>query len=1030
MLVFIFKSTACLLAFLLFYKLVLEREKMHRFNRFYLLTALVLSFGIPLVTFTTVVEVQPLVALSEEFEPFTLTQSQEDFIEEPSNRVHLILGGIYGLGFTIFLILFIKNSVQMYFKISYNEKRENENTVLVLLKKRTIPHTFLKYIFLEKKAIENNEIPEAVLLHEEAHAVQKHSLDVLFVEILQIIFWFNPLIYLAKHRIKLNHEFLADDAVLHHGVSTTDYGKILLDYSQPNFKNKSLSIGMANSINYSSFKKRFTVMKKNTSKKSVWLRSLFFLPLVAALIYGFSNKETVEVVVQSNQNEVTEQVVPQNTEEGATEKMMQEYNDYIQKYQSVKKRILKISEYNRIKDIYDLMTAEQKTSVVDHNTLFRAVNFDFSAPKRKKPSQAEFNSWKNSKKFAIWIDSKHVPNSELDNYSVDDIVYYSGSFVYKNARSKNFPQEYQFHLSTKQGFENTYLKSGFNKYEALRKTYNSERKAFLNSGSKDNSELRLLHYRLWKMYKKFTPKEIEKYKITTPEPYPNYKLEAEERAEEDSKNIQVAEDIQIYVFAENAIFVNKQLSTLKELPESLKVFNKHLSKVERENMVQVDLIITPETSKKVLTRVKTVLKNYGARRVNLTSQKYDKEKSEQITADIKENLKRVNTLKVNYTDENGNIIKNQATELSQSEAKPKLIIKEDNTWWLNDKKTSLKTIKKDFINIVGKRKSSLHLTSVHPISRQEIYEIHTAIGEQIISIDTAVKETKVYDEITPPHPPAPKATAKQVAEYNAWAKSINEQMAKAKVNNDINEYPIVKIKLVNKYKAIYKIMSEAQKKASEPWPSFPPPPPPAPKVKKGEKSNIPPPPPPPVKATPKQLAEYNTLAKKYNAQPINERVVKLKDLKKLEYVYGKMSLKQKENAQPFPECPPPPPSPVVQKGEKSNIPPPPPPAMDIMYTYNSLAKRTKFIPNNRKNNIQHLKVLFNKMSDSQKEKVESPSSISNHISQLNNLSAAQVEKVNKVLNKIKAKAQSKGRKFYTAAEYKELEELYAGMLNN
>ena len=152
------------------------------------------------------------------------------------------------------------------------------------------------------------------------------------------------------------------------------------------------------------------------------------------------------------------------------------------------------------------------------------------------------------------------------------------------------------------------------------------------------------------------------------------------------------------------------------------------------------------------------------------------------------------------------------------------------------------------------------------------------------------------------------------------------KFAKAKVNNDINKYPIVKIKLVNKYKAIYKIMSEAQKKASEPWPSFPPPPPPAPKVKKGEKSNIPPPPPPPVKATPKQLAEYNTLAKKYNAQPINEGVLKLKDLKKLEYVYGKMSLKQKENAQPFPECPRPPPSPVVQKGEKSNIPPPPPQA--------------------------------------------------------------------------------------------------------
>ena len=837
-------------------------------------------------------------------------------------------------------------------------------------------------------------------MHEEAHAVQKHSLDVLFIEVLQIIFWFNPLIYLTKHSIKLNHEFLADDAVLNHGVSTSDYGKILLDYSQPNFKNKSLpmSIGMASSINYSSIKKRFTVMKKNTSKKSVWLRSLFFLPLVAALIYGFSNKETVEVVVQSNQNKLTEQVVPQNAEEGATEKMMQEYNDYIQKYQSVKKRILKISEYNRIKDIYDLMTAEQKTSVVDHNTLFRAVNFDFSAPKRKMPSQTEFNSWKNSKKFAIWIDSKHVPNSELDNYSVDDIVYYSGSFVYKNARSKNFPQEYQFHLSTKQGFENTYLKSGFNKYEALRKTYNSQRKAFLNSGSKDNSELRLLHARLWKMYKKFTPKEIEKYDITTPKPYPYYKTKAEQKSEDNLKNIKVYED-------------------KKPSSSRIKTNNKVVENYPLEFYIRKmdDAIIVSMRKKQMVEAVK-------------------KDKFKSYLQDL----------------------------IKETALKPEKFVVIINIE---------KNTEKSKISFVEKTLRSLNILKIN----KKDYT-----------------PPKSNPNFPPPPPPPVKATAKQVAEYNAWAKSINAQMAKAKVNNDINEYPIVKIKLVNKYKAIYKIMSEAQKKASEPWPSFPPPPPPAPKVKKGEKSNIPPPPPPPAKATPKQLAEYNTLAKKYNAQPINERVVKLKDLKKLEYVYGKMSLKQKENAQPFPECPPPPPSPVVQKGEKShipppsnkpkniakngdktgwvqinnekhyyitdengntkyfnrwgvqvdkdgkslkkgeksNVPPPPPPAMDTIFTYNSIAKRTKFIPNNRKKNIQHLKVLFNKMSDSQKEKVENPNSISKYIGQLNNLTSIQIKKINEVYNKIKARAQSKGRKFYTAAEYKELEELYAGMLNN
>jgi len=80
------------------------------------------------------------------------------------------------------------------------------------------------------------------------------------------------------------------------------------------------------------------------------------------------------------------------------------------------------------------------------------------------------------------------------------------------------------------------------------------------------------------------------------------------------------------------------------------------------------------------------------------------------------------------------------------------------------------------------------------------------------------------------------------------------------------------------------------------------------------------------KATEAELAEYNKLAKKYNAVDIEERIIKKKDLKRLETIYRKMTDEQKANAEPFPEClpPPPPKPPKVKKGEKSDIPPPPP----------------------------------------------------------------------------------------------------------
>ena len=85
----------------------------------------------------------------------------------------------------------------------------------------------------------------------------------LFIELLNVIFWFNPLFYYLKKSIKLNHEFLADRAVLNKGVSLTAYQEILLAFSSnPNEPQ------LANAINYSSIKKRLIIMKTNTSKKN------------------------------------------------------------------------------------------------------------------------------------------------------------------------------------------------------------------------------------------------------------------------------------------------------------------------------------------------------------------------------------------------------------------------------------------------------------------------------------------------------------------------------------------------------------------------------------------------------------------------------------------------------------------------------------------------------------------------------------------------------------------------------------------
>ncbi|WP_282117825.1 M56 family metallopeptidase [Maribacter aquivivus] len=299
--------------FLLFYKLLLEKESMHHFKRFFLLTALVASFIIPQVVFTEYVETVPTAAVTQ---VLTLNEPQEitpvvHVIEKSPMNWSLILWTIYGLGVAVFGFRFLLNLTKIWQRVKRNTLINNNFTVRVLLKEQLPPHTFLRYIFLNKQRFESKNIPDSVIKHEETHALQWHSLDVIFIELLQILFWFNPLIYVYKKTIKLNHEFLADSAVLNGQEDHLTYQNTLLSYLSNDSFYTHQSVGIANAINYSStrltvfgktfnignpygqVKKRFIIMKKQTSKKGILIRSLLLLPVLALMLYGFSQKNVV-----------------------------------------------------------------------------------------------------------------------------------------------------------------------------------------------------------------------------------------------------------------------------------------------------------------------------------------------------------------------------------------------------------------------------------------------------------------------------------------------------------------------------------------------------------------------------------------------------------------------------------------------------------------------------------------------------------------------------------------------------------------
>lgn len=310
MIIYLVKST--LLLGLLFgvYKLLLENEKMHRFNRFFLLFALVFGLTAPLISFdlspeTSIVGVNmqqmervvnaPAEAVSRSVEPLIVPKQTEETLpkaentpvvtDEPSWSIGILdlLLWMYGVITLFLLIRFVTGLIEIRNKVKAGTHKKTDHAILVLLDEPITPQSFLDYIFLEKKQFELGGIEPEILDHELTHVRQFHSFDVLLIEFLKVIFWFNPLMYLYKHAIQLNHEFMADEAVVRSGSAISEYQELLIRVSAGNTSLKTTS-----SINFSLTKKRLQMMGKSISKVKVGAIWLFLLPLSVALIIVFS----------------------------------------------------------------------------------------------------------------------------------------------------------------------------------------------------------------------------------------------------------------------------------------------------------------------------------------------------------------------------------------------------------------------------------------------------------------------------------------------------------------------------------------------------------------------------------------------------------------------------------------------------------------------------------------------------------------------------------------------------------------------
>ena len=312
----LFEIFLCLLVLFGIYKLVLEQTALHRVKRFYLLFALIFSLTTPwlnleissdkimIPTGEMISETLYEVVANEQAvtkEAVTPTLLIEAKHKTSINYSAGVIGGLYLVVALILVIRFGRNIYELFSKARKNTRIPYKSAEVVLLRQPTIPHNFLKFIFMHNEDYKKEALREQLLAHELGHAQQRHSLDILLVELLQVLFWFNPMYYFYAKAIRLNHEYLADAMVLGKFNDIATYQRLLLKFAN---RNQSTEMSLACLSNYSLTKKRFKMMAEQTTKIATLVRVAILLPLLAVTTLCFSLKTKAEAIIGNNANEL------------------------------------------------------------------------------------------------------------------------------------------------------------------------------------------------------------------------------------------------------------------------------------------------------------------------------------------------------------------------------------------------------------------------------------------------------------------------------------------------------------------------------------------------------------------------------------------------------------------------------------------------------------------------------------------------------------------------------------------------------
>lgn len=274
-----------IILFYALYKLICTRDTLFNSRRLILLLSLILPFIIPLIDIREWMETRESLVMLTNFDYSTTIP--EIVVgtagTEPGNQVFVIsewIKNIYIAGILALSVRLIVQAISLYLIILRTPEKTVNGIRIKCMKDKSGPFSFFNWIFLNPDNVKEEEISE-ILTHEMAHVRQRHSIDVIISELVNICCWINPFAWLMKREVRLNLEFLADRKVMDAGFATKSYQYHLLGLTY------SHKYGLSNNFNFSHLKQRIIMMNKKKTNGAGHIKyALFAIPAFALLLAG------------------------------------------------------------------------------------------------------------------------------------------------------------------------------------------------------------------------------------------------------------------------------------------------------------------------------------------------------------------------------------------------------------------------------------------------------------------------------------------------------------------------------------------------------------------------------------------------------------------------------------------------------------------------------------------------------------------------------------------------------------------------